>query len=333
VAHDPLQLLGDELLVSVAVFLGVRDLGRLSCVAARFAAGRIASPAAAGAAGPRLCIAEAAAELRVASRPQCERERRPRQPGESWLRLLAVLLAGEVWSQYSAAHFVVSEGGARLTAPGEPVSSAAVRGFFVQWRPALATLGGAPMQAGGNGQSVHYVEVELFSAEQDSGGRNAALMVGVGRPGYHRERLPSGRLRGKRDPCRLELDKPYAHDTGNFWGVHTTGTLIGSQGKVCPWWPGDQRGFGRRDTLGLLLDCAAGTLHFYKNGARMGVVSSGLTGALCWAALLRDRGDGVRIHAMPPPVGWRDNVEGDMPPPVDWRDAAAAGAHAPPPGC
>ena len=59
------------------------------------------------------------------------------------------------------------------------------------------------------------------------------------------------------------------------------------------------------------------------------MVSSGLTGALCWVALLCDCGDGMWIHAMPPPDGWRDDVEGDMPPPVGWRDATAARAHAP----
>ena len=89
---DFLEMLSDELLVSVATFLGIWGLGRLTCVAARFAAKRVASPADEGAAAAvSLAIAGAAAKLAVGARPRYERDRRPRQPDEPWLRVLAAL--------------------------------------------------------------------------------------------------------------------------------------------------------------------------------------------------------------------------------------------------
>ena len=60
---DNIEILSDQLLVSIAAFLGIRDLGRLSCVATRFATKCIASPAEEGVAVPPLTIADAAAKL------------------------------------------------------------------------------------------------------------------------------------------------------------------------------------------------------------------------------------------------------------------------------
>ena len=49
--------------------------------------------------------------------------------------------------------------------------------------------------------------------------------------------------------------------------------------------------------VGLLLDCDAGTLTVKKNGARLGVARTGLTGEWCWAVTMEGGGNAVRIGA------------------------------------
>ena len=260
-----LEVLSDELLVSVAAFLSIRDLGRLSRVARRFAADcmapsvgagmpaatvrfrcephqveswsevyksrpykflrlngdtaadmatrAVASGAAAWAAGrrdrrkvepkpalpqrtsdpgsgaslaneradsavrvaapklvavvPAMSIVETAAKLLVESRPQCERDERPRQPGEPWLRVLAALLSpAAVWSRYSTAHYCVLDDGARLAARANPFCR--------------ASLAGRPMTVGsgdGTEAAAHYAELEILEAGGASmiGAMNAML--------------------------------------------------------------------------------------------------------------------------------------------------------------
>lgn len=73
------------------------------------------------------------------------------------------------------------------------------------------------------------------------------------------------------------------------------------------YWQGCEE-YGEGDVLRLLLDSNAGTLTVKKNGALLGVaVSGGLTGELCWAAMLRgersasdDDGPSVRIKMVDP---------------------------------
>ena len=57
------------------------------------------------------------------------------------------------------------------------------------------------------------------------------------------------------------------------------------------------------DTIGLLYDCAAGSLTVYKRGRRLGtIVESGLPSAgLCWMVELAEPGDAVQITAADPP--------------------------------
>ena len=50
------------------------------------------------------------------------------------------------------------------------------------------------------------------------------------------------------------------------------------------------------DVVELLLDCDDGTLAIKKNGKRLGVAATGLTGEFCWAALLYTMAS-VRIAA------------------------------------
>ena len=88
-------------------------------------------------------------------------------------------------------------------------------------------------------------------------------------------------------------------------------------------WAGRQA-FGAGDTTGLLLDCDAGTLAVYKNGARLGQAVApgmrttytpgmkneyaecevaGLKGQeLCWAVSLGGKGSAVRVASKPLPA-------------------------------
>jgi len=113
-----------------------------------------------------------------------------------------------------------------------------------------------------------------------------------------------------------------------FWGVGSGGGLVHG-GGVAEW--AGRQGFGAGDTIGLLLDCDAGTLAVYKNGARLGQAVApgmrttirninvapgmrnnkgrlgqevaGLKGQeLCWAVSLYSKGDAVRVASKPLPA-------------------------------
>jgi hypothetical protein len=83
-----------------------------------------------------------------------------------------------------------------------------------------------------------------------------------------------------------------------FWGLFGGSCLCEGDllhaGKANQWT--GQKPFGTGDVVGLLLDCDAGTLAVKKNGKRLGVAATGLTGELCWAASIS--GDAtIRIAA------------------------------------
>ena len=191
-----LELLTDELLVSVGAFLGVRDLGRLSCVATRFASKSVPEPPdpEEGAVGagepiraavprpegasyslkPPVNIADAAAKRAVDRRTPVERDRRPRRPGECWLRLLAALQEGEVWARYSTSDYTVGDRGHVLTR-----TSAGYEGL----RPALSAVGGMPMvvrlvSGAGELGTVCYVEMVILGQLCS----DYELIIGVGTP-------------------------------------------------------------------------------------------------------------------------------------------------------
>jgi hypothetical protein len=287
-----------HLLASIAALLSVSELGGLALVCRRFSlAGRTIArcgPAsvqtanvrglrfaltyaewlqirpAEGADEPPGSVAQAtsivdeAARLAVAARPQRERDAWPRQPGQPWLRVLGVLLRGSIWSRYSVAGYKVSHGGARITANAE-------WGSPCSGRAALATTtGGVSMVVGGDGAgAVHYAEFENLCR---------SAYIGVGRPG-------------------LDVNRPDASEMEEFWGVDWDG----SGGWMGVDWDAESA-FGQGDTMGLLLDCGAGRLVVYKNGARLGVAVTGLTGELCWAVAMNRQGDSVRIMGKPPPA-------------------------------
>ena len=261
-------MLSDELLVSTAAFLGVRDLGRLSRVSTRFVRKCILSQA--GARG-RLTVVDTVAKLAVLRATHLTHSDRGTrllvpQPGETWLHVLAALPDNVCWLRCAESHYTVSEAGARLTAKGAP-----------QFRVAL---GGAPMVAGGAG--VNYVEVEI--GDPDSPRHQPTVVVGVGSSG---------------------LDTLFGVASVAFWGVYSmSGCLYHASAFEA--WEGMQP-FRQGDTLGLLLDCADRRLILYKNGVRLGVAVSGLAGELCWAAAIFEDGGSVHITGKSPPLGWRNS--------------------------
>ena len=100
-----------------------------------------------------------------------------------------------------------------------------------------------------------------------------------------------------------------------FWGVGSGDGHLGHGGGAADW--AGQQGFGAGDTIGLLLDCDAGTLAVYKNGARLGQAVApgmrttlgntkkvaGLKGQeLCWAVSLQCKGAAVRVASKPLPA-------------------------------
>ena len=101
-----------------------------------------------------------------------------------------------------------------------------------------------------------------------------------------------------------EMDKPWCnHPAAHMW---SSGSGSHYQGGSDSDWPG-MAGYGRGDTVGLLLDVEGGSLTAFKNGARLGVVvpnervpSLG-PGPFHWAVDLCSKGDSVRIDATKPP--------------------------------
>lgn len=100
-----------------------------------------------------------------------------------------------------------------------------------------------------------------------------------------------------------------------FWGVRSYDGLFRHGGGFADW--AGQQSFGAGDTIGLLLDCDAGTLAVYKNGARLGQAVApgmrttrvninevaGLKGQeLCWAVSLYGKGAAVRVASKPLPA-------------------------------
>jgi hypothetical protein len=89
----------------------------------------------------------------------------------------------------------------------------------------------------------------------------------------------------------IDVQKANAYTRDKFWGLNGNGGSLYHAGG-CGGWAGQQR-FGKGDVIGLLLDCDAGTLTVKKNGARLGVAATGLTGEFCWAAALHQLGAGA----------------------------------------
>ena len=67
-------------------------------------------------------------------------------------------------------------------------------------------------------------------------------------------------------------------------------------------WEGKQNAREDGDRIGMLLDLDQGSMTVWKNDERLGVmVPDGLTGPLCWAVLVFEAGNSVRIESAPAP--------------------------------
>jgi hypothetical protein len=88
-------------------------------------------------------------------------------------------------------------------------------------------------------------------------------------------------------------------DSDQFWGLYSIlpGNLDTENREN--WKTPKERKFVTGDVVGLLLDCDAGTLSVKRNGKRLGVAATGLTGKFCWAAALGESSVKIRITA-----GW-----------------------------
>ena len=140
---------------------------------------------------------------------------------------------------------------------------------------------------GGGGRRLYYAEFAVVEKK----GMFGAIAVGVV-PADAAGRAPQ------------EMDEPWlSHPAAHMWdssdGAH-------GQGGSGSGWPG-MAGYGRGDTVGLLLDVEGGSLTAFKNGARLGVVvpnervpSLG-PGPFHWAVDLYGKGSSVRIDATKPP--------------------------------
>ena len=67
-----------------------------------------------------------------------------------------------------------------------------------------------------------------------------------------------------------------------------------------PWASGSKQGIREGETVGLLL--RRGSLSVHIGGREVGVMCTGLSGALVWAADLHKGGGSVRIARKPPPA-------------------------------
>jgi hypothetical protein len=77
----------------------------------------------------------------------------------------------------------------------------------------------------------------------------------------------------------IDATESSAQERDEFWGIgeQDGGVLHGGGNEG---WEGHE-GFEDGDVVGLLLDCDAGTLAVKKNGKRLGVAATGLTGKFC----------------------------------------------------
>ena len=109
----------------------------------------------------------------------------------------------------------------------------------------------------------------------------------------------------------LDLEQ-VGYKQAGFWGVNSGDGDLGHQGRLTNW--AEMQRFKTGDTIGLLLDCGAGSLTVFKNGTRLGeAVAAGAHGlraaaadvathgGLCWCADLGGASS-VRVARQPVPV-------------------------------
>jgi hypothetical protein len=156
-----------------------------------------------------------------------------------------------------------------------------------------AAVCGGDVMAGGR-HAVEFTVVDRVLGQQIGQKDAGYFFLGMARPGIDEEWIAA-----------------YSRD--QFWGIYSTcGHLFhnapisnaehasGRQSGAGKNWPG--RGawvIQTGDTVGLLLDCDAGTLTVKMNGTRLGEAATGLTGEFCWAAALGHKDTQVSIKVVP----------------------------------
>ena len=88
--------------------------------------------------------------------------------------------------------------------------------------------------------------------------------------------------------------------TADAWMYQCLNGCHYHSGRDTPWASGEKQGIKVGETVGLLL--RRGSLSVHIGGRQVGVMCTGLSGALVWAADLRDRGTSVRIARKPSPA-------------------------------
>ena len=88
---------------------------------------------------------------------------------------------------------------------------------------------------------------------------------------------------------RMWATDPLENGEGHHFYQPLDGTRLGTTTDGD--WEGMQSAAEKGDRVGMLLDLHAGNLVVYKNGVRLGVLASGLTGAYTWAVALYDDDD------------------------------------------
>ena len=130
---------------------------------------------------------------------------------------------------------------------------------------------------------VLQAEGEAYAEFTWVSGGDLHLMVGVARAGVDPSSA-EGRLYATADGWM------YNCNNGKHWHNNT----------ITPWASGEQQTIKEGGTVGLLL--RRGSLSVHIGGRQVGVMCTGLSGELVWAADMWDGSDSVRIARKPPPA-------------------------------
>ena len=116
---------------------------------------------------------------------------------------------------------------------------------------------------------------------------SGTVMVGVARAGV--------------DPSSVDgrVGRGGLHETAGGWMCYYDGRHF-HNGRARAWVSGGKEGMRAGEPFGLLL--RRGSLSVHIKGRQVGVMCTGLSGALVWVADLQYRGASVRIARKPPPA-------------------------------
>ena len=278
----PCLLLGDGLtddtLLHIASFLSTaKDLLCLRLSNKRFDIKCLAAP-------EFLCIPEEAGRRRLAGCSEHERAWVPRRGTESWLALLWELELLRLPLLFGRSH-------ARVTLSENGAVAMKESGMQTFWHAAASQR---TMRAG-----RHFVQ---FTLETDPTDR-FDMFLGVIRPGWDVE----GGVNGHSDEGLL--DQGLLDDEGD--GTVAPCCYRPLDGKCYPprrlpspdhplqlQWEGQQGAREDGDRIGMLLDLDEGSMTIWKNDVKLGVmVTEGLSGPFCWAAMLSTRNSRIRIDS------------------------------------